>query len=108
MLGKNMPASYVCGWSSLQKTRLGLIYHSVYPDPITVISPMEPEVTRAHTNLFLTRGWGIEELRRTQILDGNCTAHKITKAYRTMKHGLLQGLTAPIVMGMSQYLNMFL
>ena len=34
-------------------------------------------------------------------------SHKITNAYRTMKHGLLQGLTAPIVMGMSQYLNFF-
>ena len=38
---------------------------------VTVISPTEPEVTRAHTNLFVTRGWGIEELCRTQILDGN-------------------------------------
>ena len=37
----------------------------------TVISPTEPEVTRAHTYLFLTRGWGIEELRRAQILDSN-------------------------------------
>ena len=38
---------------------------------LSVISPTEPEVTRAHTNLFLTRGWGIEELRHAQILDGN-------------------------------------
>ena len=38
---------------------------------VTVISPTEPEVTRAHTNLFLTRGCGIEELCRAQILDGN-------------------------------------
>ena len=36
-----------------------------------VMLPTEPGVTRAHTNLFLTRGCGIEELRRTQILDGN-------------------------------------
>ena len=39
-------------------------------------------------------------------------SHKITKAYRTMKHGLLQGLdhssNCAIVMGMSQYLNTFL
>ena len=34
-------------------------------------------------------------------------SHKITNAYRAMKHGLLQGLTAPIVMGMSQYLTRF-
>ena len=40
---------------------------------------------------------------KTEVYKG-----KITNAYRTMKHGLLQGLTAPIVMGMSQYLNMFL
>ena len=32
-------------------------------------------------------------------------SHKITKEYRTMKHGLLQGLTAPIVMGMSLCLS---
>ena len=32
-------------------------------------------------------------------------SHKITNAYRTMKHGLLQGLTAPIMMGMSLCLN---
>ena len=31
--------------------------------------------------------------------------HKITNAYRTMKHGLLQRLTAPIVMQMSPCLN---
>ena len=35
-------------------------------------------------------------------------SHKITNAYRTMKHGLLQGLTAPIVTGMSLCLNMSL
>ena len=35
-------------------------------------------------------------------------SHKITNAYRTMKHGLLQGLTAAIMNGMSQYLNTFL
>ena len=34
-------------------------------------------------------------------------SHKISNAYRTMKHGLPQGLTAPIVMGMSQYLKHF-
>ena len=32
-------------------------------------------------------------------------SHKITNAYRTMKHGLLQGLTVQIVMGMSLCLN---
>ena len=32
---------------------------------------MELEVTWAHTNLFLTCGWGIEELRCAQILNGN-------------------------------------
>ena len=38
------------------------------------ILPTEPEVTRAHTNLFLTAvggGGGVEELRRTQIFDSN-------------------------------------
>ena len=35
-------------------------------------------------------------------------SHKITNAYRTMRHGLLQGLTVPIAMGMSLGLNMFL
>ena len=32
-------------------------------------------------------------------------SHKITNAYRTIKHGILQGLTAPIAMGMSLCLN---
>ena len=35
-------------------------------------------------------------------------SHKMTNAYRTMKHGLLQGLTAPIAMGMSQCMSMSL
>ena len=41
----------------------------MHPSP--VILPMEPEVTTAHTNLFLTRGCGIEELHCTRIFDGN-------------------------------------
>ena len=35
-------------------------------------------------------------------------SYKITNAYRTVKHCLIQGLTAPIVMGMSLCLNMSL
>ena len=35
-------------------------------------------------------------------------SHKITNAYRAMKHGLLQGLTAPIMMGLSLCLIVFI
>ena len=35
-------------------------------------------------------------------------SHKITNAYRTMKHGLLQGLTAPIAMGITMLEQVFI